>query len=94
MSRRKRKTVPQRIVGVATAGLPAPIQKRLSSRWGSLLVVILFPVLVAIGVLQISWNGWMPTVSVNRERASEVRQEIRHKLEDRTAHAVDSWQHK
>ena len=94
MSRRKRKTVPQRIVGVATIGLPAPVRKRLGNRWVSGLVVILVPVLVAIGVLQISWNGWTPTVSVNRERAREVRQEVRHELEERTAQAVESWQHK
>ncbi len=94
MTRRKRKTVPQRIVGAATLGLPSPIRKRLSSRWGSLLIVILFPVMVALGILQIFWNGWMPTVSVNEERAGEVREEVRHKLEERTAQAAESWNHK
>lgn len=92
--RRKRKTLAQRIVRTVSFGLPEPVRERISGPWTSLAVLVLLPLLMALGVVQISWNGGQPAVSVNRERASEVRQELRQELEafeERTAQAVDHW---
>lgn len=78
MARRKSKkqTYSQQLVGLATAGMPSPVQAVATSRFGSRLLLILVPVLLATGILTVSFSGGMPTFSVNRERAQEVCREI------------------
>jgi hypothetical protein len=76
--KKKSKTsMSQQIAGIATMGLPAPVQKVAASKWGSKLLLILVPVLVASGIITISFNGGMPTVNVNHERAAAVGRDLR-----------------
>jgi hypothetical protein len=76
--KKKSKTsMSQQIVGIATMGLPAPVQKVAASKWGSKLLLILVPVLVASGIITISFNGGLPTVNVNHERAAAVGRDLR-----------------
>ena len=72
----KKKTYSQQVAGLATMGMPSPVQKVASSRWGSRLL-LLVPILLATGVITISFNGGMPSVFVNKDRAAAVGQELK-----------------
>lgn len=91
MARRRRKNSAQKLVGLATSGMPAPIRNVASSRLGSFVLMIGIPVLLALGILQVSWNGWRPTLSVNRERAQEVGDEVREQVNKETDGLIDKW---
>jgi hypothetical protein len=75
--KKKSKTsMTQQIAGMATMGLPAPVQKVAASKWGSKLLLIAVPILIASGIISISFTGGMPTVNVNRERAAAVGRDL------------------
>jgi len=71
---RKRKTGSQHIVGVATWGLPWPIRWILASRWGARLTLFLVLLAMATGAVSLDWSGGWPRLSIDSERAAEVRQ--------------------
>ncbi len=75
--RKKSKTsVSQQIAGIATMGMPAPVQKVASSKWGSKLLLIAVPILIASGVISISFSGGLPIVNVNHDRAAAVGRDL------------------
>lgn len=78
---KRKPTLSQNLVGVATVGLPPPVRSVLGSRLGALLLVIVLPVLVITGVVSIQWDGGVPKVSVDRQRAKEVRTQAVESLE-------------
>ena len=55
------KTTAQKILGLATYGMPAPVRQVVTSRWIATLIVIVVPILVVSGILSISWNGYRPS---------------------------------
>jgi hypothetical protein len=71
-----RTTYTQQIAGLATMGMPAPVQKVASSKWGSKLLLLLVPILIATGVITVSFNGGLPSVSFNQQRAAAVGQQM------------------
>ena len=77
--RSHKETYAQKVVGLATSTLPlpAPVQKVAKSRWGSRLLLVLVPVLIATGVITVSWTGGLPSISVNQDRARVVGEEVR-----------------
>ncbi len=75
--KKSKQSMSQTIAGMATMGMPAPVQKVAASKWGSKILLLLVPILIASGIITISFNGGMPTVNVNRQRAAEVGQELR-----------------
>ncbi len=76
--KRKSKTsYSQQIVGMATMGLPAPVQKVAASKYGSKLLLLLIPILIASGILTISFSGGIPTFNFNKERAAAVGNDLR-----------------
>jgi len=81
MARRRssKETYSQKVVELATSTLPlpAPVKTVAQSRWGSRLLLVLVPILIATGVITVSWTGGLPSVSVNRDRAEVVGQEVR-----------------
>jgi len=80
MAKRKSKSktsMSQQIVGMATMGMPAPVQKVASSKWGSKILLLLVPVLIASGIITISFTGGMPTINVNHDRAAAVGRDLR-----------------
>lgn len=89
----KKKTYSQKIVGMATVGMPTPVQQVATSRWGSKLLLILVPILLATGVITISFTGGIPSVTVNKERAAaggrEVKQEAMRAAE--TIRQENNW---
>jgi hypothetical protein len=80
MATKKRKSsktsMTQQIAGMATMGMPAPVQKVASSKWGSKILLIAVPVLIASGIITISFTGGMPTVNVNKDRAAAVGRDL------------------
>lgn len=76
--KKKSKTsLSQQVMGVATMGLPSPVQKVAASKWGSKILLLLVPVLVASGIITISFAGGKPSISVNEQRAKQVGEELR-----------------
>ncbi|MFM7205473.1 MAG: hypothetical protein ACKO4T_02225 [Planctomycetaceae bacterium] len=75
--KKSKKSMSQQIAGMATMGMPAPVQQVASSKWGSKVLLILVPILVASGVITISFNGGLPSVNVNQERAAAVGRDLR-----------------
>ena len=43
----------QKILGLATYGMPAPVRQVVTSRWIATLIVIVVPILVVSGILSI-----------------------------------------
>jgi hypothetical protein len=78
---KRKPTLSQNLVGVATVGMPPPVRSVLGSRLGALLVMIVLPILVITGVVSIQWNSGVPKISIDRERAKEVRTEAVDSLE-------------
>lgn len=66
----------QHIAGLATMGMPAPVQKVATSKWGSKLLLLLVPILIATGVITVSFSGGLPSITFNKERAAAVGQQV------------------
>jgi hypothetical protein len=64
------------VAGVATMGMPAPVQKVASSKIGSLLFLAAAVVAIATGAITISFQGGLPSVTVNEARAQQLRQQV------------------
>ncbi|MBM4012529.1 MAG: hypothetical protein ACKO4Z_10465 [Planctomycetota bacterium] len=80
MAKRKSKSktsMTQQIAGIATMGMPAPVQKVAASKWGSKILLLLVPVLIASGIITISFTGGMPSINVNHDRAAAVGRDLR-----------------
>ena len=79
MASRKKKSkqnAVQMVAGVATMGMPAPVQKVASSKIGSLLFLAAAVVAIATGAITISFQGGLPSVTVNEARAQQLRQQV------------------
>ncbi len=85
MAKSRKKTVAQQVVGTAAMGLPAPVRSAASTKWGARLVVVAILGLLGTGVATVEWDGWRPRLKINRERAEEVTQEVRDRV-DALAH--------
>ncbi len=75
--KKSKKSLSQQVMGVATMGMPAPVQKVAASKWGSKLLILIVPVLIASGVITISFTGGLPSIQVNEQRAMQVGEELR-----------------
>ena len=81
MGRSTKKTMSQNIVNVATTGMPSPVRKYLGGRIASLLIVLTIPVLLTTGVVSINWVNGRPRLSVDEQRAAEVKSSAAETLE-------------
>ncbi len=81
MARSRKKTTTQRLLGAATAGLPAPVGQLVSSRFGPPLILLLLGAgTLGTGIVSVQWSNGRPSVAVDRERASEVKQAVTKKI--------------
>ena len=87
----KKQTMAQRAVGLASPVLPAPVAKVIGTRWGSRLFILLVPVLLATGVLTISWNNGIPSVNFDRARAMIVGQQVGQRVETEARRAAQEY---
>ena len=83
-SKSRNQSLSQFVVGTAALGLPAPVRDVASTPWGSRLVLIIGGLALASGVLTVSWDGTVPSIKVNHDRAQQVRQEIASELQVQT----------
>ncbi|MEC7294292.1 MAG: hypothetical protein VXU46_05310 [Planctomycetota bacterium] len=90
MARSKQNTA-QKILGLATYGMPAPVRQVVTSRWIATLIVIVVPILVVSGILSISWNGYRPSFNFDQKRAVQVERELEQEA-TRTAQEVRTLQ--
>lgn len=81
-SRKRKKTISQQLVSAGTLGLPAPVQSFLSSRAVAGVIVLAIPVLLASGIVGLSWENGLPRFTFNRQRAKEVEAEAVVKLQE------------
>jgi hypothetical protein len=73
----KKKSNAQKVAAIATIGMPQPIQKLATSKFGSMILIAVGAALVATGAISVSWQGGKPSVTVNQERADELKREVR-----------------
>ena len=82
MTKRTKRSISQKVVGIGTSGMPAPVRKVLSNRIMAALVVVTVPVLFATGLLVVDWGNGIPTLSIDRHRASEAKAEATEKIKE------------
>ncbi len=75
MARSKQNSA-QKILGLVTYGMPAPVRQVVMSRWIATLIVIVVPILVVSGILSISWNGYQPSFNIDQKRAVQVERDV------------------
>ena len=67
--------------------MPQPVKKLLGGRHVALLIVVCVPILFATGILSIRWENGRPQISINRQKAAEVKQEAAERIQDATGRA-------
>ena len=75
MARSRKRTMLQRMARSATSGLPTPIRHVVCSRPGTLLGLLVLALLF-MGILSVGWNNGKPSVSIDEERAGEVKRQV------------------
>ncbi len=77
MARKSRKTsLAQKVVGTAAVGMPEPVKKAVSTRWGSRIALVAAMLLFVSGIVTVQWSDYRPHLKINRERAEEVKEAI------------------
>jgi len=71
--RNTRRTTSQRAAGLIALALPAPVQRIADTRFGSLLMLVGVPAMIVFGLLNVKWQDGFPTISLDHERAAELR---------------------
>ncbi len=72
----------QRAAGLVALALPAPVQRIADTRIGSMLMLVGFPVMILFGLLNVTWVDGFPTFSLNRNKAVELGNVAREKIND------------
>ncbi|HEY1601313.1 MAG TPA: hypothetical protein VGG64_17055 [Pirellulales bacterium] len=80
-SRKKDKSVAQAVVSTAAYSLPAPVRAIVSTRWGARLAVLIVLALLGTGIATVDWTSGRPRLKFDKQRAQEVRQEVREQVE-------------
>lgn len=71
--RNTRRTTSQRAAGLIALALPAPVQRIADTRFGSLVMLVGVPTMIVFGLLNVKWQDGFPILSLNRDRAAELR---------------------
>ncbi|MCC7337606.1 MAG: hypothetical protein IT422_21140 [Pirellulaceae bacterium] len=81
-SRRKyRRSTSRNAASLLALALPAPLQRLAGSQVGPLLVFFGVPAMLVVGLLQIDWQNGTPHLTVNAEKAGELRNVVKGQLE-------------
>jgi hypothetical protein len=92
-SRRSRnRSTSQRAVSLLASGLPAPVQRIAESSIGSKLLLWGIPALLVAGVLHLEWEGGLPHLSLDRQRAAEIREAAREEIVKINPTKVQEWE--
>lgn len=79
--RKSKSTMAQSIIGVATTGMPQPVRSVLGNRAVATLITIAAPILLVTGIVTIRWDKGLPKISVDRQRAQEIRVQAKESLQ-------------
>ncbi len=100
-SRRKyRRSSSQRVASLVALALPAPIQRVADTRLGPMLIFIAVPAMIIFGLLQVNWQNGTPHLTINSDKAQEIREVARNRLNEIDSRgalqhleqtAVDAW---
>ena len=82
MAHSKKKTVSQNVVNAATTGMPQPVKKVLGGRIVASLIELCIPVLYASGIVSVKWEDGRPRISINQQRATQVKQEAVEQIQE------------
>jgi hypothetical protein len=72
----KKNSLAQMVVGTAAVGMPEPVKKAVSTRWGARIALVAAVLLFVSGVVTVQWSDYRPRLKINRERAEEVKEAI------------------
>jgi hypothetical protein len=78
---RHRQSVAGRLVGLATAWMPAPLADFFATPLGVTVFMVAAPFLLATGVISVNWSNGAPAVTFDRERAIVVGREVEQRVE-------------
>ncbi len=89
--RSKKSSLAQKVVsvGMVATVLPEPVRRAMSTRWGSRLTLLAAVALFATGVVTVQWSNNMPHLSVNRERAKEMKEAVVERVENLKVEKAD-----
>ena len=82
MGRSNKKSLSQTVVAVGTTGMPSPVRKILGTRVIASVIVVSVPVLIATGLVSVTFESGYPRLTINQPRAAEVKQEVTEKIHD------------
>ena len=69
-----RRSTSQRAVSLLASALPAPIARVADTQFGSTLLLFGIPALIVAGILHLNWEGGLPHLSIDRNRAASIQQ--------------------
>ena len=91
-----RRSTSQRAVSLLASALPAPIQRIADTQFGSSLLMLGIPALVVAGILHLDWNGGLPQLTIDRNRAQEIRNAAREEFgrisSPETVQTIQQWE--
>ncbi len=90
--RTSRRTTSQRAAGLIALALPAPVQRVADTRLGSLIMLVGVPTMIVFGLLNVTWVDGFPTFTLNRNKATELRNAASQQLNNLEHQAaVQNW---
>lgn len=78
--RTHRRSATQTAASLLALALPAPVQRVADTRLGPLLMLVGVPTAIVAGLINIDWNGGTPSLSIDQQRAAEIRNVARDQL--------------
>jgi len=90
--RTKYRSTSQRAVGLLASTLPAPIQRIAETQIGSKILLLGIPALIVAGVLQLDWSSGFPHLSIDRNRAAQLKDVARDKIERFHPGQIQEWE--
>lgn len=82
MARSKKTSLSQKAVSVGTIGMPKPLRKILTGRIIAFLIVLIIPILFATGLVSVTWKSGIPKLSINQQKASEIKETASQKIQE------------
>ena len=90
--RTKSRSSSQRAISLLASTLPGPVQRIAETTIGSTLLIFGIPILIVAGVLQLDWTGGIPHLSVDRDRAAQLKNAARGELQRIAPNQIQEWE--
>jgi len=90
--RTKYRSTSQRAVGLLASTLPLPIQRIAETQIGSKILLLGIPALIVAGVLQLDWSSGFPHLSIDHNRAAQLKDVARDEIERFKPGQIQEWE--